>query len=364
MNDKPLQGALAILDTFDQTNESSAIVVAKCRALMRGYHARWHNAGYNATAVEQTYTAPLYNPATQSQSKTFTMAGKIDVIAELHRRTFIIDHKTTSQEIDNPDAPYWRQLVVEGQVNHYYLLQWVNGLKPDGAVWSVTRKPTISPKKLSKAELAAAVSRRTYFGVPLSNTSLSELQIQDRETLEMYEARLTYDCTVERPGWYFQRRCVPRTNSEIHEYAAELWEHSQEILHTRRRTKETGRLPPRNSSACMSYGSPCSFLGVCSGHSDIQSDRWRQKEHVHAELGNIPDAENALTNSRIRCFQLCRRLEYYKYVLRLERNESDEKDSLFFGHVWHAAMEAWWSFFLETRDGNEYTADQRAFCAG
>jgi len=147
---EPLAKALKAIDAFQSPgDESSLLVMAKCRALMRGYHARWKDAGYVATSVEQVYTSPLFNPATQSQSRSFSIAGKIDCMAEQNGRTFLIDHKTTSQDITDPNAPYWRQLAIEGQVNHYFLLQWLHGAKPDGAVWDVIRKPSISPKKLS-----------------------------------------------------------------------------------------------------------------------------------------------------------------------------------------------------------------------
>lgn len=349
----PLKNALAILDTFDQSNESAALIVTKCRGLIRGYNARWRDAGYVPRTVEQIYQAPLYNPTTQAQSRTFTMAGKIDVIAELHGRTFIIDHKTTSQDIDNPDAPYWRQLVVEGQVNHYYLLQWVNGIKPDGAVWDVIRKPAISPKKLSKADLAGVVARRTYCGARMSDATLMALQTSDRETLEMYEARLAWDCAAERPSWYFQRRPVPRMNHEVHEYAVELWQHSQEILHTRQQHRSTGQLPSRNSGACLLYGSPCKFLGICSGHDTPQSDRWQPKRKIHNELdGDVAGDKSALTNSRIRTFQTCRRKEYYEYELAIERQDAEESEALFFGHVLHEALRVWWESFLEVNHVN------------
>lgn len=342
-----LDNALSVLDTFDVSDESTALIVAKCRGLMRGYDARWRDAGYIATTVEQMYQAPLYNPATNAQSRTFSMAGKLDVMASINGRQFIIDHKTTSQDIEDPNAPYWRQLVIEGQVNHYYLLQWVNGVKPDGAVWDVIRKPSISPKKLSKADLAGVVARQTYCGARMSIDTLTSLQTSDRETLEMYEARLAHDCTVERPGWYFQRKPIQRMNHEIHEYARELWEHSQEILHTRQRQKETKALPPRNSGACLLYGSPCKFLGICSGHDSPNSDRWQPKRQIHNELGGaVAGDKSALTNSRVRMFQTCRRKEYYEYELAIERQDSEESEALFFGHVLHEALRVWWEHFL------------------
>lgn len=353
-----LNNALAAITNYETPDDSVRLIVAKCRGLMRGYHERWKNAGYVSLSVEQTFTSPLYNPETNAQSRSFTMAGKIDLMAEYAGRTFIIDHKTTSQDITDPNAPYWRQLAIEGQVNHYFLLQWTHGVKPDGAVWDVCRKPAISPKKLTKSEVAGVVSRRVYCAARMSDETLAALQTSDRETLEMYEARVAFDCIIERPEWYFQRRPVPRMDHEILEYAGELWEHSQEMLHTRQRYAKTGKLPPRNSSACIAFGSPCAFLGVCSGHSDIESDQWRRKEHIHAELGAIDNEDQALTNSRIKCFQTCRRLEYYKYVLGLERNQDEEKESLFFGHVFHAALDAWWRCFMRSNyDGTTDTVD-------
>jgi len=358
MNDQPLLAALSAIDRHTANDENSLLIAAKCRGLIRGYHARWRNAGYVATAVETIYASPLFNPETNAKSKTFRMAGKVDVIAERDGRTFIIDHKTTSQDITDPNAAYWRQLAVEGQVNHYFLLQWLEGLKPDGAVWDVIRKPAISPKKLSKADRTGVVGRRMYCDQRLSDATLQALINDERETLEMYEARLAHDCTFERPEWYFQRRPIPRLDSEIVEYARELWEHSQEILHTRQRSKLTKRLPPRNSGGCLLYNSPCKFLGICSGHDDPASDRWQPKLQVHNELsGQVAGDKSVLTNSRVRTFQTCRRKEFYEYELAIERHTEEESEALYFGTVIHCALEAWWECFLkpsEVNDGNNF----------
>ena len=357
---EPLAKALKAIDAFPSSDdESSLLVAAKCRALMRGYHARWKNAGYIALSVEQIYTSPLFNPATQSQSRSFSMAGKIDCMAEHNGRTFLIDHKTTSQDITDPDSPYWRQLAIEGQVNHYFLLQWLHGVKPDGAVWDVIRKPSISPKKLSKADAASVLAFGKYCGVSISKESLDLLVADQCETVEMYEARLADDCTNVRPDWYFQRRPVPRMNHEVVEYASELWEHAQEMLHTRQRQKQTKALPPRNSGACLFYGSACKFLGICSGHDTADSDRWQRKQVVHNELaGDVSTDKAALTNSRVRTFQTCRRKEYYEYELGIERQDREESEALYFGTVIHEGLRAWWECFLKpTENCYDYGAD-------
>ena len=351
------ESAIDAINAFEARDDRQRLVIAKCRALLVGYDARWLDAGYVPEAVEHTLLSDLYNPDTGGKSRSFQIAGKLDVTARYLQRRVLIDHKTTSQDIEDPNAPYWRQLVIEGQVDHYMLLQWLHGEKCDDAVWDVVRKPNISPKKLTKAEIARTVSLGDYCGSKVSKEDQQTfLSGSERETLAMYEARLVKDCTEERPDHYFARRSVPRIDAEILEYSRELWQHSQDILYTR----QQGRLPPRNSGACLLYGSPCKFLGICSGHDTPESDRWQLKQQIHSELpADIGGDKQLLTNSRIRTFQTCRRKHYYEYDLAIERQDEDEKEALFFGTVFHAGLAAWWSTQLlevSDDDGNKSPA--------
>jgi hypothetical protein len=340
-------GSMTLLSAIDainaycaQADESQQLVAAKCRALITGYDRRWRNAGYVPERVEDTLTSDLYNPDTKGKSRTFQAAGKLDVVAQYLNRRVLIDHKTASQDIADPNAPYWRQLVIEGQVSHYMLLQWMHGEKCDDALWDVIRKPSISPKKITKAEIKAVVSLGEYYDQQVSEADKQTfIDGGERETLAMYEARLVHDCTKERPDWYFARRSVPRMDSEILEYSRELWQHSQDMLYTRQQE----RLPPRNSGACMLYGSPCKFLGICSGHDTPDSDRWQKKSQIHPELpADIENPKGLLTNSRIRTFQTCRRKHYYEYELAIERQDEEEREALYFGNVIHEGLRAWW----------------------
>lgn len=358
--------------------ESQQIVRAKCRGLMAGYDARWRNAGYETLEVERFVDSDLMNPTTGKRSRTFRVGGILDVLTTYANQRILIDHKTCSQDITDPDAPYWRQLVVESQPSCYMLLEWLNGRKVDGAVWDCVRKPGIAPKTLAKKDRQAAVATKEYFGTKLSAYSLDSVQKEERETLEMYEARLANDCSRERPEWYFQRRSVPRMDHELLEYAGELWQHGQDILHTRNQTTPE-HLPPRNSGACLLYGSPCKFLGICSGHDTPDSDKWQRKECVHNELSGLEgDGRDLLTNSRIRTFQTCQRKHYYEYELGIERQDAEEREALFFGTVFHQALAAWWECFRvpnnEVHDdyneshplngGGRYSGSQSATVAG
>lgn len=362
-------GHAAIARATSQTDETSKLIAAKCRALLKGYDRRFSHSDYAPLKVEYVRTADLFNPDTQHRSRSFQLAGVLDILAERNGRRVLFDHKSTSQDITDPDGPFWRQLSIEGQVSHYLLLEWLNGEKVDEAVWDVMRKPSISPKKLSASDRRATVATRRYFDCELSQQSLDSLQVDERETLEMYEARLAHDCCTERPEWYFQRRTIPRLDADIIEYAREAWEHGQEILHVRRTERHA-----RNSGACLLYGSPCKFLGICSGFDTPKSDKWHKKAWVHPEIPpQEGDGRNLLTNSRIRCFQTCRRKEYYEYNLGIERIDAEDREALVFGSAWHIALAAWWSSFLKEPDsgycnesaGNELAnpsgADEEAF---
>jgi len=340
---KPLDAALEVIrPVLDDSDVSKQIVAAKVAGLMAGYDAKWLDAPYHIDAVESVMTADLYNPETGRKSRSFTTAGKLDVRAtEIGTgKKVLFDHKTTSEDISDPNSPYWRQLVVEGQATHYMLLEHLNGQKVDAAVWDVIRKPGISPKGLTKADLAETLTTGLYMGYKASEDDLGSLAADGRETPRMYTARLANDCINERPQWYFQRRTIPRLDGEILEYAADQWDIGQDILHARAENRN-----PRNSGACMLYHSPCKYLGVCSGHDTIDSENWVVKDWVHPELPQLPGrGTDILTNSRMRTFQTCKRKHLYQYEMGVDRVENEEREVLFFGNLAHEAME---QFFLQ-----------------
>jgi hypothetical protein len=332
-------------------DESLQLIAAKCRALMVGYDSLYRHEPYVPFEVEQTAVVSLTNPETGRCSKTFNLGGKLDIGYTKHSKRGVMDHKSTSCDIAEEDSPYLRQLVVEAQVSQYMLLKWQLGDKLDEATWDIMRKPTISPKKLTKAEVHAVVAHQEYFGKRLSMSSIASAAEDARETLEMYEARLARDCSVERPKFYFRRHSVPRLDNELFNYAMDVWQISQDIIHCRASTKKTNRFPPASSSACMAYNTPCKFLGICSGYDTPDSPNWVRKDNVHAELPDIEgDGRDLLTNSRIRCFQACQRKHYFVYELGIERVRDSDSEALVFGTVWHAALEAWWKTLLPKED--------------
>lgn len=333
--------------------------MAKCYGLLRGYDARWSDVRFRVLAVETLVTSDLWNPATDCRSRSFTLAGLLDVraIYEQDDKLVIVDHKTCSEDISDPNAAYWRQLIVENQPRHYELLEWLNGRRADYALWDVVRKPSISPKKLTASEAKAAVATRIYFSHRLTDDDVMAVNADGRETLRMYSSRLAHDCTVERPSWYFQRRPIALLESDLLEHAGDVWAHGQDILTARRTNRWL-----RNPGACMMFGSPCKFLGICSGYDTPESGNWKRREWLHPELPQFgEDSREVLTNSRIKSFLTCRRKHYYEFELGLERVEAEDSEALYFGWLWHKVQEAWWGAQIrEEEDGNTISSPASA----
>lgn len=344
----PLRIAYDAVDAATAGNENWQ-VAATVKGLLVGYDWQWANAqaGISLIELEQTYLAPLTNIETKKDSRTWRIGGKIDKLCN-DNGVVLYDHKTTSSDIADPSAPYWRQLVIEGQASHYELLLLMNGIRLDRVVWDVVRKPGIKPKKLAKADQRAVASLGDYCGFKVSPETMLNSATDERENAELYMLRVAREC-LEDPTRYFARRSVPRTRDELHEYAVELWEIGQEMLGTRNSGRHF-----RNSGACMLYGSPCEYLGICSGHDTVDSDKWTRKVQVHNELETVKgDGKDLLTNSRIRCYQTCRRKHQLKYEIGIERVDEEEREVLFFGSVWHTALDAYWTATCRKDSGND-----------
>lgn len=340
-----LAAALAAIDACT-TGDDADIVRATARGLMRGYDRRWSNHTWRPVEIEQQFTVPILNLNAKkqtSQSRTFRLAGKTDLCGCRgdDPSVWVMDHKTTSSDIESPDALFWRQLVVDSQANLYLLAKHLEGARVAGAVWDVIRKPGIKPKALTKATRAGIASLNTYSGFAVSEeTAKAVIAGEERENGELYEYRVAHDC-IEKPDRYFQRQDFLRMESELLEYSGELWDLTQEVI-TARRTNRW----PRTPGACLQYGRPCVYLGICSHHDNPDSDKWQPRSCIHSELTLDGDGRDLLTHSRLACFQACRRRHYYRYELGIERIDAEVDAAPAFGTLMHFALASWWETYL------------------
>jgi len=89
--------------------------------LMQGYDLMWGTEPYEVISVESRFQAPLLNPATGAASRTFELAGVLDVLVRDTRdgRTKLIEHKTSSEDIGQ-GSDYWKRLVIDPQISTYF----------------------------------------------------------------------------------------------------------------------------------------------------------------------------------------------------------------------------------------------------
>lgn len=262
-----------------------AFEAARLRVLLRGYDVRWSGECHAVAGVEVEFRAPLVNPETDAESRTYELGGKVDVLLE---RGFI-EHKTCSQEI-GLGSVYWRKLILDSQVSTYYAGAKALGRDVDHCLYDVIRKPALRPGHVPltdedgvKIVLDLDGNRvRTKNGKKWREAGDASLDyvLQTRpETPEEYEARLTEDVAAN-PDKYYQRGKVVRLEADEREAQLDAWQ----LARAMREAELAGRFP-RNVDACERYGRLCAFFDVCCGVASLDDEtRFVRVENVHPEL--------------------------------------------------------------------------------
>lgn len=317
--------------------DRDSIVAATAKGLIFGYDRKWAESGWVCEAVEKPFELPIVNPDSERSSRTFTQAGKMDKLASYSGKRFLVEHKTTSDDLSDPNGSYFRRLDIDHQVSQYMLAAWQEGDKLEGTLYDVVRKPGIRPRKITKEEIRELNATGLYHGFAVSE---GVYEAGHQEDAALYQRRLSRE-TIEQPERYFARKTLYRIDAQILDFARELWDTADEIRLARLNNRHY-----KNPAACVAYGTPCEYLPLCSGHDTPESDRWVKRESVHEELELSETGLNVLTHSRIQCFRTCRKKHFYRYEEGLRRASREESDALYFGHVFHHALAAWWSCFL------------------
>ena len=199
-----LQAVLAEYDAVPDWADRTEWTVERetLGALLSGHIWRYGQDDLQFVAVEQAFELPLVNPDSGALSRTFSLAGKIDAIVRLpDGRLAVLEYKTAGEDIA-PDSEYWLRLRCDGQISLYVLAARAMGYDVATVLYDVTRKPTI--------------------------------RLRQKETPEAFGQRLLADI-AERPGFYYQRREVPRLEDDLVQFRAELWQQAQQLLDLRRR---------------------------------------------------------------------------------------------------------------------------------
>lgn len=266
-----LQAALAAIQ-----QEADAYVMVTARVLLTAYHHRWKDEQYEVLAVEIEFSTVLRNPATGAASRTWTLAGKLDVIVRDLRDGQIkfIEHKTSSEDI-TPGSMYWRRLRMDTQVSVYFEGSDSLGFSAVSCVYDVLGKPRLRPAKATPVEARKYTKPTKAEPIP----RLHKDQREEDETPEEFEARLA-EHIAENPDRYFARGEVVRIGDEMETAMTDIWDTAKQI----QEAKVAGRAP-RNPSACMQYGRACDFIDVCSGMASLDDQSlFVRSKNIHPEL--------------------------------------------------------------------------------
>ena len=246
------------------------------RRLLAGYYWRWADHFLETVASEETFIQSIVNPESNQPARILNVAGKIDGVVKLNDgRLAVLETKTVGQDI-SAESDYWKQKRMDAQISLYVLAARRAGHNVTAVLYDAIRKPTIKPRKLTKAEQSMVVNDGHWCGEDVGK------QAVERETPVMFGARLNADI-AERPDFYFQRIEIARLESDLTEFERELWDEQQALQARRKRG-----IWPRNTSACLTFGR-CQYLDLCTaGWTPEQGmpSGFVITDQVHPELVN------------------------------------------------------------------------------
>lgn len=242
--------------TGDDINEWS-VQHQMVRTMFAGHLWRWSEDNLKVVATELVFTLPIVNPDTGHESRTFALGGKLDRIVKLpDGRLAVMEYKTCGVDISD-STDYWPRLRMDQQISVYVLAARALGHDVATVLYDATRKPSIRPKLVKGA----------------------------RETPTEWAARYLADI-YERPGFYYARQEIPRLESDLDEFRAELWQ----MAGTIREAQNHGRFF-RNTNSCL-FPYRCEYFDVCSNNlnpSERVPDGFEIVTDLHPELSDTGD---------------------------------------------------------------------------
>lgn len=228
--------------------------VAKIKAMAWNYHKMWASSRskYDVIATEEQIKFRVIDSKQDSVvSNDIHLVGKFDAIVKEKEteRHWLIETKTTANDIEDQSSAYWEKLALDLQLSVY---AEALGMQYDnlGIIYDVARKPRQRPKK--------------------SKGIVTESQPE-------FYRRVRGEIATD-PEKYFVRKEIHRTSKQNLAIIDEAKETVRQIFLT------TGF--PRNDSACTHAGQSCAFLGVCTGTDRLDSSNFVKGEHPHPELNN------------------------------------------------------------------------------
>lgn len=268
-----------------------------------GYEWRWTNDELVYLAAERSFQLPLVNPETGAPSKVWKRAGKIDgIVQSTDGRVGVKESKLLSDDIGF-EASLWKRMQMDHQISGYVNAARDMGFPACYVLYDVTRKPTIKPVSVPvldelgiKIVVDAAGNRvRNDVKKTWKQSESKELGhvLKTRPmTPEEWGEKLANDI-AERPDFYYARREIARLDTDLNEYARELWDIQRDMRDAELNEKHYRTV---NKNTCEF----CSYFGICSSNRDVAGDLpdgFVRVPDVHPELGDPTYGDSSASRS-------------------------------------------------------------------
>ena len=267
----------AALSTAERWDE---FVVAKLQATIWAYYTVYGEDFIVSMEPEMEFAYPI------AGTRTFEARGKIDGIAHLaDGRIALVEHKTTSEPIEDVTASYWARLRLNFQLCRYVLGARSLGKRIETVVYDVFHKPGINPKDAVKdvdengnAIVVDAEGNRCIKrdGTPKKSADAAkgERFLTHAETPEEYCERLRADM-VARPGFYFQRREVTVSDAQLEAFALAEMQMARQMLSVRADARDAAKRGlPEQAAFMQSVGAMtcphCEYESICMAGALIE----------------------------------------------------------------------------------------------
>lgn len=180
---------LAVLDLIDTAypnrmndpTEKHAWHLAK--AMMLGYASRYPHEDFDIVAIEQEFEAPIINPETGAESRTFRMGGKVDGVVRLPDGLYLMEHKTAGALTRD----YLERLWTDTQIAAYAHYLRETGTPVIGVIYNVLLKTRL---KQNAGETEHEYEARKAALAAKNKSGKSTAQRKEPESDEEFRGRL------------------------------------------------------------------------------------------------------------------------------------------------------------------------------
>lgn len=246
-------------------SETGVLEATRCNVMICGYFDFWEPE----RPKWKTLPGGVEKVIQLGLDHGIVLGGKVDGLARYLEdgRLFMIEHKTSSEDVSSSGSDYWQRLALDSQIDTYqHVLEKEFG-EPVSILYDVLKKITTAPK------FKKSVSKRKAE----TPEEFAERKAEQRETLEEFGSRILGDMGKAGEQWFVRREIV-RLDSQREEHIIERDQTLAEMF-------ATGRtVYPRNDGACTSRFGTCPFLGVCAGTATLDDPKFARLDDIHPEL--------------------------------------------------------------------------------